>query len=186
MNDAYAYGFGLYAQPEDGVPWQVNAMAGKSPHKRRLIKEMIRSGKYTMTVGGSIVTDFKAIDEALKQSPKPIPTPRPTPSLATLQERAKRHDRTKRKADCVEHIGDAIVLLASRILAHGVLKGDWRGYLELQARMITNQNFKSYPGIKYADQFETIIGNEYFMKGIEVALDTAKAMLKETEAWGGR
>lgn len=88
-----------------------------------------------------------------------------------------------RPSALIEHLGDAIVLIAARLIAYEFFEKDKRKYLTFQQHLVQNSNFATYPGIKHPDQFEVIIGSEYFQSGIEPAVDTAKAMLKETRVY---
>lgn len=90
------------------------------------------------------------------------------------------------RVDQLEHFGDSVVSLAARLLAHECNGLDWHRYVLHYNKLITNSNFRSCPGYeRNPDGFEITIGQEFILSGIEAAIDTAKAMLMQTDAWTG-
>lgn len=84
----------------------------------------------------------------------------------------------------LEHFGDSIVNFSARLLAYEVHGTDWRSYILLCNSLIRNSNFQTHPEFERdPNGFEVVVGQEYALEGFEVALDTAKDMLRKTEAY---
>lgn len=217
---------------------QINTGSRKTA-SRAQIAEAIRSGQYTMVVGGVEVTDFKKIEAALGSWPKAEPKSKGKSQVERLVEKfnnrcyhckkecdkdsaikrpvrdwlmeseshrnafsnlvlscfecfARRHRQppitvkingTEFRPKRLEHFGDAVILLAARLMSHEAYGYQQSIYCAFATTLVSNQNLATYPGIRHPDQFEIIIGQELMNEGFEPALDKAKEMLRATKAF---
>lgn len=219
-------------------------LATRTKASREEVIAAIKSGQYTMIVGGHEVTDYNQIDQVFGSWPvkspqkglsqlqrliekfnsrchfcrrkcdKDSPTNKPMRDWLVNSERnrnrfsnlvlscfscfTRRHpsispapratmvikiNGTDYSAQRLEHFGDAIILLAARLLADELYGKQQRLYTAVTSQLVRNENLATYPAIRHPDQFEVIIGQEFTTDGIEPALDKAKEMLRETRVW---
>lgn len=219
---------------------------------RHQVLAAIKSGQYTVEIAGTVVTDFKKIEEVFGAWPRPRsekgvsqlnralardgnlchwcrkPCDSSTKDLCPVKDHRVDFDKGRNAFENIivactkckhernaekqrrdpknpkpigalhpavivdasthlvvqyEHFGDAIVLIAARVISHEVHGKNKRAYLPWISELVSNKNLATYPGIRHADQFEVIIGQEFVLSGIEPAFDTAKQMLRETKSY---
>ena len=83
----------------------------------------------------------------------------------------------------LEHMGDALIYVAARIIAHQRHGKNAGAYFLFAQKLCSNENFRSHPGIKNAATFEVLVGDAFVRFGINCAVDLAISLLKETSAY---
>lgn len=172
---------------------------------KAVVRRMIESGRYQVSIHGTSCTDWKRLFEDLPEDavtveghgwpdgdgiplpqtnmvvPKGPELPVPAPCEAA-ESQYEIINGKKYRTRQLEHFGDSVVGLAARMMVYDLCSADLRMYFHYTGRLITNKNL----GMGIASRGTTAeinIGRVWAEKGLEAAIQAAKDLLAETAAW---
>lgn len=163
------------------------------------VKHLVESGRYTIyTLDGTAITDYKKMFEDIEsergqdsgtiphipfieQTRPSIPEPEPYVKLPPVNPYLVINglNYTRRQ---LEHFGDAIVALTTRMMVHELTQQDQRLYFNFTAQLITNTVLGSGNKQRGAE-VEVSIGTRFAQSGIFEAIEMTREIISKTEPW---
>jgi hypothetical protein len=168
---------------------------------KAVVRRMIESGRYQVSLHGTSVTDWKKLFEDVPEDEtEPVPDPEqppmpitnmtvPPPSVEPFilpfdkgEPAYRTINEKKYRVRQLEHFGDSVVGLAARQMVYDLVQSDLRLYFHHTGRLITNKNL-GHGNVRDGTELEVKVGTVWAEKGLEEAMKYACDLLRETAAW---